>query len=179
MEFAGTISLRSFTLKSIIYDYVDSLAKNGFQTVILLPSHGGNFPAVKESIDELKPKYPGLKIIGYTDLLDFTDALMKYSESFGVSAEEAGAHAGESETSIILVLAENLVRKELFTPGYLGVLGEKEIDIILEKGMPELSANGVLGDPTKASAKKGMVYLEKMVDFLVTEIKKQLADNPQ
>jgi len=174
MAFTGTISLRSSTLKSIIHDYVDSLAKNGFSTLILLPSHGGNFSVVQEALDELKPKYPGLRIIGFTDLLGFTDALMKFSEGFGVTAEEAGAHAGESETSFILALAENLVAQERFAPGYLGPLGQKEIEIILDKGMPELTENGVLGDPTKASAKKGVVYLEKTVDFFVKEIKKQL-----
>jgi creatinine amidohydrolase/Fe(II)-dependent formamide hydrolase-like protein len=59
-------------------------------------------------------------------------------------------------------------------PGYLGPLGDKEIGIILEKGMPALTANGILGDPTKATAEKGMVYLERTVHFLVKEIKKQL-----
>lgn len=174
MAFAGTISFRPFTLKSIIHDYVDSLERNGFTTVILLPSHGGNFSVVKEAIDEIKPAYPDLKIIGFTDLLGFTDALIKFSEGFGISAEEAGAHAGESETSFILALAEHLVSTERFAPGYLGPLGKKEIEIILEKGMPELTENGVLGDPTKASAKKGVIYIEKMVDFLKKEIKKQL-----
>jgi creatinine amidohydrolase/Fe(II)-dependent formamide hydrolase-like protein len=40
--------------------------------------------------------------------------------------------------------------------------------------MPALSEIGVLGDPTKASADKGTVYLEKTVQFLIEEIKKQL-----
>ncbi|MGD9346251.1 MAG: creatininase family protein [Candidatus Aminicenantes bacterium] len=174
MAFAGTISLRQSTLKSIIDDYVSSLEKGGFQTIILLPSHGGNFTTVEKAIDELKPKHPGLQIIGYTDLHGFMTALNTYSKEHDVTPEESGAHAGESETSIILALAENLVEKERFAPGYLGPLGDKEIKIILEQGMPSLTENGVLGDPTKASAKKGMVYLEKTVNFLVEEIKKQL-----
>ena len=174
MAFAGTISLRASTLKSIIHDYVDSLEKSGFTAIVLLPSHGGNFTTVQEAIDELKPKHPNLKIVGYTSLLGFMDALMKFSAEYGITPEEAGAHAGENETSIILALAENQVAKERFAPGYLGPLGEKEIKIILEEGMPGLTENGVLGDPTKASAEKGMVYLEKTIDFLLKEIKKQL-----
>jgi creatinine amidohydrolase len=174
MVFAGTISLKSSTLKSIIYDYVESLKKGGFTTIILLPSHGGNFAPVQEAIDELKPAYHDIRIIGYTNLLGFMDALTKFSEDYGITPEEAGAHAGESETSIILALAENLVEKDRFTPGYLGPLGDKEIKMILEEGMPGLTEIGVLGDPTKASAKKGIAYLEKTVAFLVREIKKQL-----
>ena len=36
--------------------------------------------------------------------------------------------------------------------------------------MPALTQNGVMGDPRKASAEKGLVYLERLTDFLVTEI---------
>lgn len=174
LAFPGTISLRFSTLKSIIYDYVDSLKKSGFKTVILLPSHGGNFTTVEEAIDELKLLHPDLKIVGYTDLKGFMIALAKFSKEYGVTPEEAGAHAGESETSFMLALTENLVAKEHYIPGYLGPLGDKEIEIILEEGMPCLTESGILGDPTKATAEKGMVYLENTVDFLIKEIKKQL-----
>lgn len=174
MAFAGTISLQQSTLKAIIYDYVVSLKKSGFKTIILLPSHGGNFTTVQETIDELRPAHPELRIIGYTDLKGFMGVLNAHSKEYGVTPAESGAHAGESETSIILALADNLVEKDRFAPGYLGPLGDKEIKIILEEGMPRLTESGVLGDPSKATAKKGMVYLEKTVAFIVKEIKKQL-----
>jgi creatinine amidohydrolase len=174
LAFPGTISIRFSTLKAIVHDYVDSLKKSGFRTIILLPSHGGNFTTVEESIDELKPKHPDLKIAGYTDLSGFMVALAKFSREYGVTPEEAGAHAGESETSFMLALTENLVEKDHYIPGYLGPLGEKEIEIILEEGMPALTKSGILGDPSKATAEKGMDYLEKTVDFLIGEIKKQL-----
>lgn len=174
LAFPGTVSLRFSTLKSIIYDYVNSLKKSGFKTVILLPSHGGNFTTVQEAVDELKLLNPDLKIVSYTDLKGFMVALAKFSKEYGVTPEESGAHAGESEASFMLALAESLVAKERFVPGYLGPLGDKEIEIILEEGMPALTENGVLGDPTKATAEKGMVYLERTVHFLIKEIKKQL-----
>ena len=46
LSFPGTISLHASTLKSIIIDYVESLKRHGFETVVLLPSHGGNFTTV-------------------------------------------------------------------------------------------------------------------------------------
>jgi creatinine amidohydrolase len=174
LAFSGTISLRSTTLKAIIHDYVDSLEKSGFKTIVLLPSHGGNFSTVQEAIKELKPKYPHIKIVGYADLLRFMDVLVKFSEESGITAEESGAHAGEGETSVMLALSENLVVKERFSPGYLGTLGEKEVKVVLEEGMPSLTENGVLGDPTKATAERGIIYIERVVSFLVSEIKKQL-----
>jgi creatinine amidohydrolase len=174
LAFPGTISLKAVTLKAIIADYTDSLAKQGFHTIIFLPSHGGNFTAVKEAILEQQEKFPDLKIVGYTNLMGLMNCLFDVSAEFGITPEEAGAHAGENETSLILAFAEQLVIEDRFSPGYLGPLGEKEVKIILDKGMPVLTKNGVLGDPTKASAEKGAAYLEKTVNFLIGEINKQL-----
>ncbi|MGB2764893.1 MAG: creatininase family protein [Candidatus Aminicenantaceae bacterium] len=174
LAFPGTISLKASTLKTIIDDYTESLVRQGFKTIVYLPSHGGNFVPVREAIDKQQDKYPDVKIIGYTDLMKFVDCLYNISAEFGVTKEEAGAHAGENETTLIMGLAGDLVNKERFTPGYLGPLGEEEIKIILEKGMPALSEIGVLGDPTKSSGDRAEVYLEKIADFLVKEIRKQL-----
>jgi creatinine amidohydrolase len=174
LAFPGTISLKASTLQAIIADYTESLAKQGFKTIIYLPSHGGNFEAVKEAIQEQQAKFPELKIVGYTDLMGLMGCLFDISGQFGVSPEEAGAHAGENETSLILAFADQLVQTDRYSPGYLGPLGEEQVQIIMEKGMPALTETGVLGDPTKASAAKGAVYLEKTVQFLIKEIKKQL-----
>jgi creatinine amidohydrolase len=100
--------------------------------------------------------------------------LFEVSAEFGITQDEAGAHAGENETSLILAFADQLVHESRYAPGYLGPLGKEEVKLIIQKGMPALSEIGVLGDPTKASAEKGAVYLEKTVEFLVKEIKKQL-----
>ncbi|UCE39880.1 MAG: creatininase family protein [Candidatus Aminicenantes bacterium] len=174
LAFPGTISLKAPTLKAIIADYTESLVKQGFQTIIYLPSHGGNFAAVKEAIKEQQAKFPELKIVGYTDLMGLMDCLFKVSAEFEITQEEAGAHAGENETSLILAFADQLVREDRFGPGYLGPLGDREVKTIIQEGMPALSEIGVLGDPTKASADKGAVYLEKTVEFLIEKIKKQL-----
>jgi creatinine amidohydrolase len=174
LAFPGTISLKASTLKAIIADYTDSLAKQGFKTIIYLPSHGGNFAAVKEAIKEQQAKFPELKIVGYTDLMGLMGCLFDISGQFGVTPEEAGAHAGENETSLILAFADQLVQTERYSPGYLGPMGDEQVKIIMEKGMPALTETGVLGDPTKASPEKGAVYLEKTVQFLIQEIKKQL-----
>lgn len=48
--------------------------------------------------------------------------------------------------------------------------------IIFEKGMPALTANGVLGDPRTASAEKGEDYLERFADFVISEIGARPAD---
>ncbi|MFW9902998.1 MAG: creatininase family protein [Candidatus Thorarchaeota archaeon] len=174
LAFPGTISCKESTLKAIIHDYIHSLTLHGFRNIVLIPSHGGNFQPTQETIDEIKDDYPDCKIIGLTDLFGLLDALHSFSAEFGVTKEESGAHAGESEASLILALAEDLVKKDRFNPGYVGIIGTEESQIIFEKGMTALTKNGILGDPTKATSKKGAVYMAKLVNLLVDEIKKEL-----
>ncbi len=174
LAFPGTISLKPETLMAVINDFVDSLKTHGFKTIILLPSHGGNFATVGKAIEELQQKHADIKIVGFTDLPAFVDAMIAYSGEYGVSAYDAGAHAGESETSFILALAGALVQTDRYAPGYHGPLGEKKVNIIFEQCMPALTKKGVLGDPTTATSEKGNVYIEKFADFVVRELEKLL-----
>ncbi len=172
LAFGGTISLGRETLKAILRDYVDSLAACGFERIVLLPSHGGNFATVQEVIDEAPAAHPDLVVTGYADLLGFSTFLAQASGRFGIAADAAGAHAGENETSIMLALEPELVRRDRFAAGYLGPLGEDQVKVILERGMTALTANGVLGDPAGASAKQGEIYLELCAEHLVSELQR-------
>ena len=156
-------------------DYTESFINHGFKHIIYLPSHGGNFLTVAETIKQQQLKYPDHKIIAYTDLLGFVNRLCEISKEFGITKDEAGAHAGENETSIIMALNQALVHTERFQTGYLGPLGEGEVKIIMQEGMPALSEIGVLGDPTQATPEKGEVYLDKMADFLTFWIKENIS----
>lgn len=105
--------------------------------------------------------------------MKFLDCLTAASAEFGIKANESGAHAGELETSIMMALEKNLVIKDRFAPGYVGLTGEKEIKMMWEQGTHALTTNGVLGDPRKASADKGDIYLNRLTEFLLQEIKEQ------
>lgn len=170
LAFGATLSLKPETLKLIVRDYVNSLVQDDFRRVIFLPSHGGNFAPVAQAIEDARKAHPGIGITGYTDLLAFVGFLGRASAEFGISEEESGGHAGENETSFMMALEPELVARDRLAPGYLGPTGEREIRIVLEKGMPALTQSGVMGDPRKASAEKGEAYLEKLADFLVAGI---------
>jgi creatinine amidohydrolase len=170
LAFGATISLKPETLRLIVLDYVASLVRDGFQRIIFLPSHGGNFGPVAQAIADARKAHPDIDITGYTDLFGLMGCLNRASAEFGISEEEAGAHAGENETSLMMALEPELVRRDHLAPGYVGPIGEKEFQMILEKGMPALTENGVIGDPRKASAEKGEIYLEKLSSFLAKEV---------
>jgi len=173
LGFPGTISLRDETLGMIIVDYIDSLVCSGFKRIIFLPLHGGNFPIVQTTLKEAQIAHQGIEIIGVTDVRKLLDCLSAASAEFGIKANESGAHAGESETSIMMALEKDLVISDRFAPGYVGPTGEREFGIMGEQGIHALTKNGVLGDPSKASASKGEVYLDRLTEFLIQEIKKQ------
>jgi creatinine amidohydrolase len=171
--FPGTVSLREETLKMIIFDYIDSLVRSGFKRIVFLPMHGGNFSTVRAAVEEARDAHRGIEIIGVTDLAKLLDCLTAASAEFGISPSESGAHAGESETSIMLALEKNLVLPERFAPGYVGSAGEKEFKILREQGVGALTKIGVIGDPRRASAEKGEAYLDRLTEFLVRQIKNQ------
>ncbi len=172
LAFGGTVSLRPETLRLVLLDYIASLVKDGFTRIVFIPTHGGNFETVAKAIEEARGAHPGAKIVGYTDLMGVTNFLNSLSAQCGVTDGEAGAHAGENETSMMMALEGGLVHPERFAAGYVGPTTEREVRIIFEKGMPALTKNGVLGDPAKASAAHGEAYLERWAELLVREIGK-------
>jgi len=171
LGFPGTISLEVETFKAVIRDYVRSLAKHGFTKAVFLPSHGGNFQPLEEVIAELQPQYPELDLYAYTDLQGYLTLLNSGSIEAGISEEEAGAHSGENETSIVLAIAKELVKKDQLELGFVGSFGSKETELVLTQGIKALSENGVLGDPRKATEEHGANYLDKVVAFFVEKIK--------
>lgn len=173
MVFPGTITLRPETLKSLIRDYCVSLAKHGFKNIIILPSHGGNFDAVREVVDKLNQSPREANVVSYTDLRGLLRFLAEFSSKHGISPGESGAHAGESETSMVLAVRKDLVDMEHAEEGFVGSYEDK-IELVFAKGIKAVTRNGVLGDPRKAEAGKGEEYLElwaeKMVDFIRKQV---------
>lgn len=173
MAFPGTIDLKPETLKNLIRDYCVSLARQGFKNIVILPSHGGDFNPVREATDELNQSLKEAHVISYTDLKGLLRFLAEFSLKHGVSAPESGAHAGESETSMVLAIRKDLVDMEQAKEGFVGNYEEK-IPIIFSQGIKSVTRNGVVGDPRKAEAGQGEEYLELWADKMVDFVRKKI-----
>jgi creatinine amidohydrolase len=161
LAFAGTLSIRPETLLISVEDLVDSLTRHGCRRIVLFATHGGNEgPLLKAA---RRSKRDGVTII-VPGLRATVEALLSRARSRGAVAGDAGGHAGELETSLMLALAPNLVKVDMIEPGYAGPLDDVAVAVFFGKGVHALSANGVLGDPRGASAEAGHAYLAAFLD---------------
>ncbi len=168
LAFAGTLSLRPQTLQMIVHDLVDSLVRHGFRRVVLLATHGGNEPPLQEA--GAASARNGVSVV-VPRLRAAVDALLAVARARGVRPGEAGGHAGELETSLMLALAPHLVSRAAMTePGYTGPLDDAAAALLFDEGVGALAANGVLGDPRGASSDAGHAYVTAFLDAIERQI---------
>jgi creatinine amidohydrolase len=176
LAFAGTLSLRPQTLQMIVHDLVDSLVRHGFRRVVLLATHGGNEPPLQEA--GAASRRDGVSVV-VPSLRTAVGALLAVARARGVPPGEAGGHAGELETSLMLALAPELVSKAAMTePGYTGPLDDAAAAVLFKHGVGALAANGVLGDPRDASSDAGHAYVTAFLDAIERQINDRVEGDP-
>jgi len=168
MGFPGTITLNSETFQKIVQEATRCLARHGFDNILLIPTHGGNFKPLEDAVANMEA-IEGCKVMTFTDLDGFVERMYQSSARHGISRGAAGIHAGEWETSLILALKPNLVKMEAARTGYTGDLAE--IKDRLFDGLHHIDKNGVLGDPTLARDGRGQAYLDDIVDYIADHLR--------
>jgi creatinine amidohydrolase len=170
MDFAGSLTLGQETFIQVVADICRSLAHHGFGHIVLIPTHGGNFAPLAKAVETIRPDLPGVNLIAFTDLMGFMDEIFRVGKARKVTPEQAGAHSGEFETSLMLTVRPDLVAINEAQAGYVG--DQLSIAaVVFEKGFRAVTPNGVLGDPRDASAANGEAYMAAMTDLLVGFIK--------
>jgi creatinine amidohydrolase len=165
MSFPGTISIRPEVLKEILRDYLRSLAKHGFKTVILTSSHGGNFAPLETFAPGFVREFPELRIIHYGDLNGFMEYWNGLVAQLKLDPKKAGGHSCLGETSEMLRLRPELVRTDLIEPGYTGSLKGK-LSKVMRDGIHAVTKNGILGDPRGSTPEIGEAFIEGIADHL-------------
>jgi creatinine amidohydrolase len=161
LEFPGTVSLSEDTFHRVVADLVRSFARGGFRRVVLLPTHGGNFRPLAAALEELGP-VDGIEIRALTDLGALFAIAQVGVDEHDVPLGEGGLHGGEWETSLLMSIHPELVQSDLGAAGYTGDM-ETAIGAIFGSGVHSISANGVIGDPSQASAEHGARYWDEVL----------------
>ncbi|MBV9577052.1 MAG: creatininase family protein [Chloroflexi bacterium] len=164
-NFPGTLSYRGETLRMVMLDIATSVARSGFNKLVLFGSHGGNVGAIDDFFRDLRLE---------TDLRVFK----VHSGAIGnvpglVSAAESAIamHAGDSETSMVRYLAPELVHMDR-AEGYVyetnPLIGYsfKGQDVIEAWITSDLAPTGAIGNPHLSSPEKGQKMFEAAVSRL-------------
>jgi creatinine amidohydrolase len=156
MRFPGTITVPEGAFETILESAALSFKQHGFTDIVFLGDHGGyqaNETAVANKLNRewASSNVRAHAVTQYYDAaqIDFARILM----SEGFTPAEIGTHAGLGDTSLMLALDPSLVRQDRLSGSKFG------------------SADGVYGDPSKASARLGRLGVDAIVSQTVAAIK--------
>lgn len=166
MDFPGTVTVPATVLMDTVRAYCRSLDEHGFEHVVLVPTHGGNFAPVNTVAPEVAREVDA-NVVALADLGGLMELMNEGLREAGVEYEEPAIHAGAAETAIVLAVSEGLVRTDELE---LGHEGEVSVSRLLSEGFRAITENGVLGDPREATAEAGEAILERITDAYVERI---------
>jgi mycofactocin system creatininase family protein len=146
--FPGTLSVGAEVVEHMVVELVRSA--DWCSGVVLINGHGGNSLPIQRATNKLLGE--GRRVLAWWPHIRNGDA-----------------HAGQSETSIMLAIAPTLVRMSRAEAGRPEPIVDL-IDVLRANGVRAVSPNGVLGDPRQASANHGKTLLTRLIIDLVAAV---------
>lgn len=147
--FLGTLSIGHDALGAVLVELGRS-ATRWATRLVFVNGHGGNLPTVPAAVTRLRAE--GRDVAWW-----------------GCTVPGGDAHAGSTETALLLALDPDLVRADALAAGNTAPLA-RLLPELVRGGVAAVSPNGVLGDPTGATAAQGEVLLAAMVTRLRSAI---------
>lgn len=154
--FPGTLSIGTLAFADSVIELVRSA--DAFVGVVIINGHGGNVDALRTA--SAQSTADGRRV-----------------EVVHCSLPGGEPHAGVGETSVMLHLHPDAVRMDLAEAGEQRSWSEIG-DVAVRDGFAALAPNGVLGDPRQATAERGAVWFEELVERIgvhVAEVLQQWA----
>lgn len=137
--FPGTLSIGNEALTRVLIELGRSA--DWSLGIIFVNGHGGNMQAMALATSALTAE--SRRVASWSPRID------------------GDAHAGRSETSMMLALAPHLVDMSRVEVGNTNPLGDI-IDDIRQGGIRAVSTNGILGDPRGSTAEDGMRFIDAL-----------------
>ena len=157
-DFPGTLVVGHEVLADLLVELVRS-ARGSFAGVVFVNAHGGNGEA--------------LALARERSAAEGDDVLVWRA----VTPAGGDAHAGRTETSLLLAIDPGAVRLDLAEPGCTEPIAEL-LPRLRAEGVRPVSSNGVLGDPTGASVEEGHALLNDLVQDLVGAVSAHWSMSP-
>ena len=159
----GTLSLTVSGMTAYLRDLGRELVRAlPARNLLIVNGHGGNRGILEALMQEMRTDF-GLNVATL-----HLGALM----SPDTRADVPEIHAGKDETSAMLALAPDLVRREVMTTLKPPPTGDATRTLVLDPAAsypwssndPRLSASGVMGDARGASAAHGEIIVARVVE---------------
>lgn len=168
LAFPGSLSAEFSSYIGAITSIVNSLIPHGFTRFYVLNGHGGNTDPNGIAVRELKAKFPNLTFVktGY-----FEFATQTIAETLEGPLKEM-AHACEAETSLVLHLRPDLVRKSQLRDD--GLRPNPPIRGLVHH-FDQSTEDGSIGYATLATPEKGKRIFDSAVSGVVEDIRNLFA----
>ena len=148
--FPGTVSIGTEALTTLLVEYGRSACRWAGR-LLVVNGHGGNLDALRRAVPLLRTE--GRDVAW-----------------FPCGVPGGDAHAGRTETSLLLHVEPPAVRTDRSVPGVTTPVAEL-LPRLRAEGVRGVSPTGVLGDPAGASAEEGAELLAGMAGRLAAAVR--------
>jgi creatinine amidohydrolase len=169
LPFGATLSVEVGTHITLIAELLIPLLEDGYQRLLVLNGHGGNIDTMHVALRRLQPLYRDrlLSAASYWELAE------KELAALAEGPRKSMGHACEFETSLIMALRPDLVRRDEIKDD--PPAGEPALrGLYLAEDMRQRTDHGAVGYPERASAEKGRAFLAAAIDRIVEVIQELL-----
>lgn len=158
MLFPGTITLPEEHFIKVTEYAARSFRVNGFKDILLIGDSGPNQKGLQAVAALLNKEWAGSGVrVHYVSDYYHSQVFAKWLRSQGETPESIGTHAGIEDTSELLAINPNYIRKDKLAPG------------------GDFKVTGVSGNPARASAAYGKQGLEFKIAAALVQIQKLTA----
>ena len=175
MDFSGSLTLSHNTFIKQVEEIIQSVIQHGFTNIILFNSHGGNQAVGQVLVEKLGVENPTANIFMVTWWKLVSEALFSLNES----GKGGVGHAGEFESSLMLLIAPHLVHLDKMEKGkHTTTFSWNDGDMLrgvkasYYRSTKEMTTNGIFGNPEYATLEKG----KEISRLVVSEIKRVVED---
>lgn len=159
LRFGGTLSADVDTHIDMLCELVRPLLDDGYKRVMILNGHGGNIDTMQTALRRLQPAYRTVQLTAAS----YWDLAAQELANLAEGPRKQMGHACEFETSMVLALRPELVRREEIKddplPSEPALRG-----LYIAEDMWQRTDHGAAGYPELASAEKGRSFLSAAIE---------------